>query len=160
MKRIIALIMVVLVLAISGCKTQEAVTGENVEWENYKCSTVDPKLIEKCCASQNADKMMIQCEGKWVIENDACKYECSTEGDISVDTADNTQLANPASVFCERQGYSLEIREEAGGQVGYCVFPDGNECEEWSFKRGDCGQNYVKNNDGVSDGIDYEENEK
>lgn len=47
-------------------------------------------------------------------------------------------MPNPASVFCEEQGYTLEIRDEAGGQVGYCLFPDGSECEEWAFYWGEC----------------------
>jgi putative hemolysin len=47
-------------------------------------------------------------------------------------------MANPASKFCVDQGYQSEIRDEAGGQVGYCLFPDGSECEEWAFYRGEC----------------------
>lgn len=48
-------------------------------------------------------------------------------------------LPNPASVYCEEQGGRLEIRTDAaGGQTGYCVFPDGSECEEWAFFRGEC----------------------
>jgi putative hemolysin len=47
-------------------------------------------------------------------------------------------MANPASAYCVEQGYQLEIRDEAGGQVGYCVFPNGAECEEWAFYRGEC----------------------
>jgi putative hemolysin len=47
-------------------------------------------------------------------------------------------MPNPASQFCVEQGYELEIRDEAGGQVGYCRFPDGSECEEWAFYRGEC----------------------
>ena len=47
-------------------------------------------------------------------------------------------LANPASQFCEDEGYRLEIRSEVGGEVGYCLFPDGTECEEWAFYRGEC----------------------
>ena len=49
------------------------------------------------------------------------------------------QLANPASVFCEENGGMLEIREEADGEVGYCIFPDGSECEEWAYFRSECG---------------------
>jgi putative hemolysin len=49
------------------------------------------------------------------------------------------QLANPASVHCGEQGGTLDIRTDAdGGQVGYCQFDDGSECEEWAFFRGDC----------------------
>ena len=54
------------------------------------------------------------------------------------DNQDESQLPNPASVYCEEQGGTLEIRDEAGGQVGYCVFDDGSECEEWAFRRGEC----------------------
>ena len=50
-------------------------------------------------------------------------------------------LANPASVYCAQQGYKSDIRTDtSGGQAGYCVFPDGSECEEWAFLRGECGQ--------------------
>lgn len=49
------------------------------------------------------------------------------------------QVANPASTYCEEQGYTLEMRTgEDGGQHGVCVFPDGSECEEWAFYRGEC----------------------
>jgi putative hemolysin len=48
------------------------------------------------------------------------------------------QLPNPASVYCEQQGGTLEIRDEEDGQAGYCRFADGGECEEWAFFRGEC----------------------
>jgi putative hemolysin len=48
-------------------------------------------------------------------------------------------VANPASTYCEEQGGTLEIREDAeGNQVGWCVFDDGSECEEWAYYRGEC----------------------
>ena len=48
-------------------------------------------------------------------------------------------LANPASVYCGEQGGTLDIRKDAsGGEVGYCQFDDGSECEEWSYFRGEC----------------------
>lgn len=50
-----------------------------------------------------------------------------------------TGLANPASVYCEEQGYALEMRTDAGGGTyGVCKFLDGSECEEWAFYRGEC----------------------
>lgn len=50
-----------------------------------------------------------------------------------------TQIANPASVYCEEQGNNLEIRTAAdGSQTGYCIFKDGTECEEWAYFRGEC----------------------
>ena len=53
-------------------------------------------------------------------------------------TEATADMPNPASEFCVEQGYKLEIRSEAGGEIGYCLFPDGSECEEWAFYRGEC----------------------
>jgi putative hemolysin len=48
-------------------------------------------------------------------------------------------LANPASVNCEQNGGTLDLRQDAsGGVAGVCVFPDGSECDEWAYLRGEC----------------------
>lgn len=47
-------------------------------------------------------------------------------------------LANPASVHCEEQGGTVEMRETALGVAGFCVFDDGSECDEWAYYRGEC----------------------
>ncbi len=48
-------------------------------------------------------------------------------------------MPNPASVYCEQQGYRLEIRTAADGtQAGVCIFPDGSECDEWAYYRREC----------------------
>ncbi len=53
--------------------------------------------------------------------------------------SDIADMPNPASVFCEENGGTLEIRTaEDGSQAGVCVFPDGSECDEWAFYRGEC----------------------
>jgi len=52
----------------------------------------------------------------------------------------NAQIANPAAVFCEEQGYAFEIRTNAdGSQDGVCLFPDGSECDGWDYFNGTCG---------------------
>lgn len=51
-------------------------------------------------------------------------------------------VANPASVYCVELGYQLEIRDTDAGQEGVCIYPDGNECDEWDFLAGRCGQQY------------------
>jgi hypothetical protein len=49
-------------------------------------------------------------------------------------------MPNPASLFCEQKGNTLEIRTAAdGSQSGTCVFPDGSSCDEWAYYRGECG---------------------
>ncbi|MDH5421980.1 MAG: DUF333 domain-containing protein, partial [Acidimicrobiia bacterium] len=58
----------------------------------------------------------------------------SISGCGSDDNNDNEQpgVANPASVYCEEQGGTVDIRtDESGSQTGYCVFSDGSEVEEW-----------------------------
>src|SRR5512136_3251670 len=52
--------------------------------------------------------------------------------------ATSQAIANPASENCVKQGGAVEIRQEAGGEVGYCHFADGSECEEWALLRGEC----------------------
>jgi putative hemolysin/rhodanese-related sulfurtransferase len=53
-------------------------------------------------------------------------------------TSPTAELPNPASKNCVDLGYELEMREGVGGTYGICKFPDGTECEEWSFFRNEC----------------------
>jgi len=49
-------------------------------------------------------------------------------------------MPNPASVYCEQNGNTLEIHTaDDGSQSGVCVFPDGSTCDEWAYFRGECG---------------------
>ncbi len=65
----------------------------------------------------------------------------------------DVDIANPASVYCEKQGYTLETRVDSqGNQYGVCIFPDGSECDEWAYFRGECapgGQNSPTENKAV-----------
>jgi len=56
------------------------------------------------------------------------------------DVLDEANIPNPAAAYCEQQGYRVEIRTaEDGSQAGYCIFPDGSECDEWAYFRSECG---------------------
>ena len=58
---------------------------------------------------------------------------------IATQPDQNAEIPNPASVYCTDNGGTLEIRTaEDGGQSGVCLFPDGSECEEWAYFRGEC----------------------
>ena len=49
-------------------------------------------------------------------------------------------MPNPASAYCVEQGFKSEIRTATdGSQSGVCIFPDGSECDEWAYFRGECG---------------------
>jgi putative hemolysin len=57
---------------------------------------------------------------------------------VSTDTP-QANMPNPASAFCVEQGFKSEIRAAAdGSQSGVCIFPDGSECDEWAYFRGEC----------------------
>lgn len=48
-------------------------------------------------------------------------------------------IANPASTNCVELGGTLEIVDQADGQIGLCHMPDGRVCEEWAlFRDGTC----------------------
>lgn len=64
---------------------------------------------------------------------------------VTAPAAPAANMPNPASVNCTDKGGTLEIRTDAsGGEVGYCVFADGSECEEWAFFREECKPGDVK----------------
>ena len=64
---------------------------------------------------------------------------CNLTSDTDKNDSGNANMPNPASVFCEENGGTLEIRTaEDGSQAGMCVFPNGSECDEWAFYRGEC----------------------
>lgn len=68
----------------------------------------------------------------WKFYRGECSYNPEPKKPIG--------MPNPASVYCKAQGYDLEIRTDpkTGGEVGYCIFPDGSSCEEWAFYKGEC----------------------
>jgi len=62
-------------------------------------------------------------------------------GDVEIEyqgECETTQLANPASEFCEDNNGTVDIRSSQNGEYGVCVFQDNSECEEWMFYRGEC----------------------
>mmetsp|Transcript_718 Transcript_718/g.2121 ORF Transcript_718/g.2121 Transcript_718/m.2121 type:complete len:234 (-) Transcript_718:129-830(-) len=63
-------------------------------------------------------------------------------------------MGNPASVHCESMGGTVEIRkDESGNKYGICVLEDGNECEEWSYFRGECGASSPSSGEGEADEV-------
>ncbi len=70
-----------------------------------------------------------------------------------IDVETNTGIANPASVYCARQGYKNQIISNIdGSQYGVCIFPDGSKCEEWAYFRGECGPGNTPTDNRVNSG--------
>lgn len=54
-------------------------------------------------------------------------------------TPNSANIANPAAAYCSQQGNQPEIFTAAdGSQHGACIFPNGNECDEWAYYRDEC----------------------
>ncbi len=69
----------------------------------------------------------------------ACTSSIQTPESMTPETP-QANIPNPASVYCEQNGYTLEIvTTNDGSQSGVCVFPDGSSCDEWAYLRGECG---------------------
>jgi putative hemolysin len=80
-----------------------------------------------------------ECE-EWAYYRGECKP-------ITLET-----LPNPASAFCEQQGNTHEIRTASdSSQAGICIFPDGSECDEWAYFRGECIPTSVETPTGSSE---------
>jgi len=64
----------------------------------------------------------------------ACGGSSDSEKSEPTTTAKgSTQIANPASQYCVSQGGKVDIVNESGGQVGYCVLPNGTRVDEWQY---------------------------
>jgi len=76
-------------------------------------------------------------EDDWICEKgEWVKHGSPDEPKPTGGCGQNSQIANPASVYCGEQGGTLEIKTATdGGQFGLCKFPDGRECDEWDFFR-------------------------
>jgi putative hemolysin len=110
----------------------------------------DGKRLNYTCEVEGEEVGLLgdlwQSEGVWRAEKAAIGHgdsgfflKESEEAAIRVMSGNPvSSLANPASVFCEEHAGRVEIRDTDGGEVGWCVFPDGRECEEWAFFRGEC----------------------
>lgn len=49
-------------------------------------------------------------------------------------------MANPAAVYCQQQGHTLETRsDQAGNQYGICILGEKAECGDWAYFRHECG---------------------
>lgn len=83
--------------------------------------------------------------------NEPLQFDCPCKIDVTVFVSNpfgktqNTGMANPASVNCEKVGGTLTIQELGNGaQYGLCNFEDNMSCEEWALLHGDCPVGGVK----------------
>lgn len=96
-----------------------------------------PKYQETCknlCGDGICQRFVCLAIGCPCAETEeTCPSDCSIE---------RAGIANPAAVFCKRYGYIYKIEKTKEGEVGYCIMPNGEVCDEWKFYRGECGERY------------------
>jgi len=66
------------------------------------------------------------------------------KGTTEEETGEESQLPNPAAVYCEEQEGSLTNLMFEKGVRSFCVFEDGSECGQWDFYYGDCSKGQLK----------------
>jgi hypothetical protein len=124
MKRILVVLFIIVIMGGTACTVLTGQSGSSGSPEN--ASTPSPTLTAEQTDSDSSSSDQ---------ESANTPTPAATAEQIDQEGVD---MANPASVYCVDQGGQLEIRDETDGQVGYCIFPDGSECEEWAYLRGEC----------------------
>lgn len=68
-----------------------------------------------------------------------CFSVTQATSDSTATETSQASIPNPASVYCQQQGNTLEIHTATdGSQSGICIFPDGSSCDEWAYYWGEC----------------------
>jgi putative hemolysin len=110
------------------------------------CSSESDCVPDSCCHAKGciAKESAPNCNGM------LCSAECApgtvdcgqasckcVNSKCEIIQKNNSQMPNPASVYCIERGNRLEIRSDAnGGQYGVCILQNSTECEEWRYYRG------------------------
>ncbi|MBD3353720.1 MAG: DUF333 domain-containing protein [Candidatus Lokiarchaeota archaeon] len=48
-------------------------------------------------------------------------------------TNNGYEIPDPSKDYCENNGYNYKIKNTVNGEKGICKFPDGSECDSWSY---------------------------
>jgi putative hemolysin len=162
-KELIIAGLVLSILLLAGCAKQpeQIIGGDKDEhgcliaagysWCDAKQKCIRP-FEENCTATEcNECPLLSQpapgfCTDGTIVSGET--DECGCQGPPTCETSSNngggTQMANPASVYCEEQGGESNIRTaEDGSQSGLCILKNGIECEEWAYFRGECPEKHV-----------------
>jgi hypothetical protein len=133
MKKITIFLTFVLFLFITtACTTKEKAIEEDIFFEEDYIYDDDEYLFEDDEYLFDDDEYLFE-DDEYLFEDEDYLFE---EEDFIFEELGE---ANPASEYCIEEGGTIEIRTaEDGSQTGYCIFPDGTECEEWEFFEGEC----------------------
>jgi putative hemolysin len=117
MKRIFFTVIILLLVLLAGCKENQPIVG--------------------------GDRDSHGCIGSAGYSWCEAKQKCLRVWEEKCETNESAQIANPASTNCIKNGGTLEIVDEANGQIGICTLSDGTKCEEWAYFRGECNATVI-----------------
>lgn len=130
-------LMMMLALALVACAPAKASPTPEANMPNpasVYCEEQGGTVEMRQDAAGNTTGVCVFPDGSECDEWAFYRGECAP-----ADQAPAANMPNPASVFCEGQGGTVEMHQDAeGNQYGMCVFPDGSECDEWAYFRGEC----------------------
>ena len=141
----IAIFVIIALLIVGGIVALFAMPKKNITLGS--CTSDSDCVPASCChpSSCIAKEQAPQCKGimcSQVCEPgtlDCMQGSCICENNQCKTTIEQAGIANPASVYCEENNGTLEIRTDAkGGQYGICILTNGTECDEWKYFRGGC----------------------
>jgi putative hemolysin len=128
-------VLIIAALAVAACGGTTTPTANMPNPASVFCEEKGGKVEIRTAADGSQQGFCLFSDGTECDEWAFYREECGPKESIG-----GSQIANPASVFCEEKGGKLEIRTATdGSQQGFCLFTDGTECDEWAYYRGDCG---------------------
>lgn len=135
MKRITAVVLLIAALAVAACGGRAEPTADMANPASTFCINQGYEVEIRTAADGSQQGFCIFTDGTECDEWAFYRGECGP----GQGAGGGAEIANPASVFCEEKGGTVEIRTGAdGSQQGVCLFADGTECDEWAFYRGEC----------------------
>lgn len=75
--------------------------------------------------------------GLWALMNGKINMQGNTEPTSQLDpNRSGVGIHNPAAAYCIQHGGRYQVGQTAtGGQIGFCVLPNGQSYEEWDCYR-------------------------
>jgi len=80
-----------------------------------------------------------------IVAGIVCYFSFAQKKEIPKESSkEESQLSNPAAVYCQEQNGTLKNIIFEKGTRGFCLFDDGSQCGQWDFYRGDCKKGQLK----------------
>ena len=122
------------------CPCFELSSGGGTVMVWYDLATHDGETIPAVDIAAISNGDTVEVTG-WLVQKPtpaAASREFLATSIVKIREGSIAELPNPAAVYCEESGGVVEIRTDDLGQRGFCVFPDGSECDQWSYFHGRC----------------------